>query len=99
MEDPVLASDGHIYEKDAIMKWYNTDAKHLSPMNRKTLNGEFKEQKELKIEIEIFLYIILFKIYLYRLFVIKRFVSSSHLIYCIAYEYTSRCCFFRAIKL
>jgi hypothetical protein len=55
MEDPVLASDGHIYEKDAIMKWYNTDAKHLSPMNRETLNGEFKEQKELKIEIDNYL--------------------------------------------
>lgn len=55
MEDPVLASDGHIYEKDAIMKWYNTDAKHLSPMNRQILKEEFKEQKELKIEIDNYL--------------------------------------------
>ena len=44
MENPVLASDGHIYEKDAIIKWYNQDIKHLSPMNRTILDGQFIEQ-------------------------------------------------------
>ena len=55
MEIPVLASDGHIYEKDAIIKWYNQDVNHLSPMNRQVLDGKFVEQKELKKEIEDFL--------------------------------------------
>ena len=55
MENPVLASDGHIYEKDAILKWYNTDVKHLSPMNRKILDGKFIDQIELKKEIENYL--------------------------------------------
>lgn len=55
MENPVLASDGHIYEKDAIIKWYNQDVKHLSPMNRKILDGKFIEQKELKNEISQYL--------------------------------------------
>ena len=55
MENPVLASDGHIYEKDAIIKWYNQDVKHLSPMNRKILDGNFVEQTKLKKEIDYFL--------------------------------------------
>ena len=55
MENPVLASDGHIYEKDAIVKWYNQDVKHLSPMNRKVLDENFVEQKKLKKEIDDFL--------------------------------------------
>jgi hypothetical protein len=55
MENPVLASDGHIYERDAIIKWYNQDVKHLSPMNRKVLDGNFVEQTELKNEINQYL--------------------------------------------
>ena len=55
MENPVIASDGHIYEKDAIIKWYNQDVKHLSPMNRKVLDGKFVEKTELKKEIDDFL--------------------------------------------
>ena len=55
MENPVLASDGHIYEKDAIVKWYHQDVKHLSPMNRQILDDKFIEQTKLKNEINQYL--------------------------------------------
>ena len=55
MENPAMASDGNIYEKDAIIKWYNQDSKHLSPINRQPLDGKFIEQKQMKIDINEYL--------------------------------------------
>jgi hypothetical protein len=55
MKNPVLASDGNIYEKEAIMKWYNTDTDKLSPLNREKLKNIFIDQPELKEEIDKFL--------------------------------------------
>jgi serine/threonine protein kinase len=36
--DPVVAEDGHTYERDAIIKWLETDGKGTSPITRKPLN-------------------------------------------------------------
>ena len=55
MKDPVLASDGNIYEKDAIIKWYNTDKNKLSPLNREKLKYFFVQQDELRNEINKFM--------------------------------------------
>lgn len=49
MIDPVLASDGKIYEHIAIKKWY--DNNRTSPFTREILDGNFILQEELKSEI------------------------------------------------
>ena len=37
MTDPVLATDGHTYERAAIIKWLNTNA--TSPLTREDLKS------------------------------------------------------------
>lgn len=53
MKEPVLASDGKIYEKKAIKKWYNENK--TSPFTREILDGKFILQKKLKTEIKDYL--------------------------------------------
>lgn len=50
MIEPVLASDGIIYDKVAIIDWYNKNK--TSPYTRELLKDNFVEQKELQNEIQ-----------------------------------------------
>jgi hypothetical protein len=40
MEDPVIAADGHSYEKEAIVKWFNM-GKKVSPITCERLKHDF----------------------------------------------------------
>ena len=53
MLEPVKASDGIIYDKVAIIDWYNKNK--TSPYTREPLNNHFEEQKELQNEINKFI--------------------------------------------
>ena len=50
MVNPVLACDGHIYEKDAIKCWLKIDG--TSPMTREKIKNVFVEQIQLRVEIQ-----------------------------------------------
>ena len=39
--EPVSASDGHVYEKDAINSWINSNRKEVSPLTREPLVHQF----------------------------------------------------------
>ncbi len=46
MREPVVASDGHTYEKNAIEKWLKTS--HTSPRNGETIDGTIIPNYNLK---------------------------------------------------
>ena len=50
---PVKASDGYIYEKEAIIDWYKKNKN--SPFTREALSSEFIAQNELKEHIQTFI--------------------------------------------
>ena len=53
MLNPVKASDGIIYEKNAIIDWYNKNG--TSPYTREPLHNIFIEQSQLQKEIDSFI--------------------------------------------
>ena len=53
MLEPVIASDKKIYEKNAIIDWYNKDG--FSPFTREVLSSEFIIQEDLQNEIRNFI--------------------------------------------
>jgi len=46
MREPVVASDGHTYEKSAIEKWLKTN--HTSPRNGEPIDGQLIPNMNLK---------------------------------------------------
>merc|ERR1712212_139614 len=53
MKDPVMASDGHSYEENAIRAWY--DKEPTSPMTREALQPNFTRNHALRNAIQIYL--------------------------------------------
>ena len=53
MKNPVMASDGHSYEENAIRAWY--DQELTSPMTREALQPNFTRNHALRNAIQIYL--------------------------------------------